>query len=70
MNKIWREFFIDSVEGQRFMERLQQMIDSQHEDAEKSPELARDHTQRAKGIREVIGMVKSSTAKSGVKKLK
>lgn len=54
LKSAYRNFFIKSEEGKEFMESLKKLIESEHEKAEKNPELARDHAQRAKGIREVL----------------
>jgi C4-type Zn-finger protein len=55
--------FFGSPAGEAFLTTIYGMIDTEHEAAEKNPELARDHTQRAKGIREVTNIIKSMTAK-------
>jgi hypothetical protein len=54
MSNKYHDFFIDSPEGIAYTRILKRMITQQHERAEKSPELARDFTQRAKGIREAL----------------
>lgn len=59
----YRAFFLESAAGQHFMKHLPYLIDLQHEAAEKNPELARDYTQRAKGIREVVNHISSVTVK-------
>jgi hypothetical protein len=62
LSKVYRTFFFETVEGQHFMTKLEDMIKSRHEDAEKKPDYARDFTQRALGIRDVKNMISSLTA--------
>lgn len=57
--KNYRNFFKDSPAGQHFMEQLDRLIESSHQKAEDEPESARDHMQRAKGKREVVGLINS-----------
>lgn len=45
--------FLASHEGELFIHKLDSMIDEAHSNAENNPELSRDYTQRAKGIRSV-----------------
>jgi hypothetical protein len=52
-------FFLKNEEGQKLLTAIEGIISSQHELAEKSPELARDHTQRAKGARLVQEHIQS-----------
>jgi hypothetical protein len=54
MSNKYHEFFVESPEGIAYIRVLKRLIGQQHERAEKSPELARDFTQRAKGIREAM----------------
>lgn len=61
LKSAYRNFFIESVEGKHFVNWLKEIIESEHEKAEKTPELSRDHTQRAKGAREVLDHIKSVT---------
>lgn len=58
MSKANRDFFVDSQHGAKFVESLHAMIDREHERAENEPDSSRDHTQRAKGIRDVINEIK------------
>lgn len=67
MNR-YRDFFIESPEGQQFVKSLLALIDSNHEKGENEPELARDYMQRAKGIREVLAHIQVITAVSGKKR--
>jgi hypothetical protein len=53
----YRNFFIKSEEGRAFVEFIESLINSEHEKAENKPELARDHAQRAKGMREVLNHI-------------
>jgi hypothetical protein len=59
MSNRYHEFFIESPEGVQYIRTLDEMISQQHEKAEKSPESARDFTQRAKGIREALDQARS-----------
>ena len=58
----YKTFFEQSDAGEYFMNSLDNLIDSKHKEAEKNPELARDHTQRACGVRDVQNMIKVMTA--------
>jgi hypothetical protein len=51
--KAYKAFFAESPAGQSFMEELDRLIDDAHRKAEDTPELSRDHMQRAKGLRAV-----------------
>lgn len=62
----YRAFFIESIDGQKYIQKLHEAITRAHEDAEKNPELARDYTQRAKGVRTALETINSLTA--GIKK--
>lgn len=68
MSQAYRDFFKDSPAGQEFVTKLHVLIDTQHKKGEDSPEMSRDYTQRAKGIREVIALINVATAKSGKKR--
>lgn len=59
--------FFESPAGLELLTTLATMIDSEHQHAEDNPELARDHTQRAKGMRSVQNIIKS--LQIGVKSL-
>ena len=63
-----RDFFIESSEGEKFMAELQRLINDNHEKGENDPEHARDHAQRAKGIRQVTSYIQTITAESGKKR--
>jgi hypothetical protein len=59
------QFFTKTEAGKYFLDAIEEIIDSEHQQAEADPTLARDHTQRAKGarlplehIQSVIGGVK------------
>lgn len=64
----YRDFFKESLEGQAFIEKLEFIIDQEHERSENStdPNASFAHTQRAKGVRDVIAAINALT--SGVKK--
>lgn len=49
----YKQFF-GSPAGAEFLAELNRLIQAEHEQAEDKPELARDHTQRAKGVRSVL----------------
>lgn len=57
----YRKFFFESDDGQEFIHELRRLITTNHEAAEKTPELARDYVQRAKGNREVLDHITSVT---------
>ena len=61
-------FFQESEAGSHFFKQLDLLINRNHEEAENNPDAARDYMQRAKGLREVIAHINSTTA--GVKKIK
>lgn len=61
----FKTFFKESDPGQHFIKKVLSEIDSQHQKAEKDPELARDYTQRAKGMREVLELIQSTMAERG-----
>ena len=46
-------FFDASDAGQHFLESINKLISNYHEKAENDPAMARDYTQRAKGIRDI-----------------
>ncbi len=54
--------FFTSPDGQEVLKTITGMIDSEHAKAEDNPERALAHTQRAKGIREVLSLLQSFTA--------
>lgn len=59
--------FLKTEEGKYFTDTLDEIIDNQHAEAERDPALARDYTQRAKGVRLVVEHIQSVVG--GVKKL-
>jgi hypothetical protein len=59
MSNRYHDFFIESDEGKAYIRVLNKLIDQNHRKAEQSPELARDFTQRAKGIREALDQATS-----------
>lgn len=59
---ILRDFFVHSSDGQEFVKSLYVLIDQEHQRAEAEANSARDHTQKAKGIRIVIDEIKRKTA--------
>lgn len=65
-SKRYREYFIESNDGQAFMLSLDSLIQSQHAKAEDttSKDESFAYTQRAKGIREVIVTINSLTTEA------
>ena len=59
----YTQFFIKSEEGQYFLGQMNALIANNHEKAEDNPESARDFTQRAKGVREVLAHIRVTTTK-------
>lgn len=62
----YRQFFRESPEGIDFVVSLSDMINSEHEKAEAAddPNASHAHTQRAKGIREVLTKISSLTTEA------
>lgn len=54
LKQAYQAFFEKSEAGKYFMSELNRMLSDNHETAEKNPETARDHMQRAKGNRQVL----------------
>lgn len=67
MNR-YRDFFLESTEGQAYMQSLNDLIDRFHQKGENKPEMSRDYMQRAKGVREAIALIQVMTAVSGKKR--
>lgn len=55
------QIFFESPAGQHFLTKISALVDSNHQKAEETPELARDYVQRAKGIKEVKALVTTLT---------
>lgn len=55
----YANFFLKDEEGQKCLKAIEDIIESQHEAAEKDGETARDFTQRAKGARLVQAHIQS-----------
>lgn len=66
LRRAYQSFFLKNEAGKQFMTSIEKMIESQHAQAENTPELARDYAQRAKGVREVMSHIKSLTAERGL----
>lgn len=62
LRKAYQGFFVKSEAGNHFMSEVVRLIVDEHERAEKNPELARDHTQRAKGVRLIKSHIDSVLA--------
>lgn len=58
----YQNFFLKSEEGKYFMSELNRLIESSHEKAESNADSARDYTQQAKGVRQVIEHIQAATA--------
>jgi hypothetical protein len=54
VKKGYTTFFNHTNEGEFFLNALEEMINTKHRQAEDNPENARDFTQQALGIRDVI----------------
>lgn len=54
----YKQFF-ESPAGEQCLTTVADMIDSNHQKAERTPDLARDYMQRAKGNREVLDHINS-----------
>lgn len=59
LTKAYHAFFEKSEAGKYYVSQLNQLIRSAHENAENTPENARDYTQRAKGVREALDHITS-----------
>ena len=57
----YQNFFLKTDEGKAFLAELDRLIDSSHEKAENNAEAARDYTQQAKGVRQVIEHIQAVT---------
>ena len=58
----YQQFFLKNEQGKNFMSVLNQMITSNHELAEKNPQLARDYAQRAAGQRIILNHILSAVS--------
>ena len=58
--KQYRDFF-SAPAGQQFIQKIDDMIASNHEQAENEPEYAGVYMSRAKGNRQIADMIKSMT---------
>lgn len=58
----YRGFFLKNEAGQEFMKFVTEEIETEHRNAEKHPEEARDHTQTAKAYRSVLDHINSLVA--------
>jgi hypothetical protein len=66
----YRDFFKDSQAGEHFTNSLAYLIEQNHHKAENEPDNARDYTQRAKGVREVLDVINSySATKSSMERM-
>lgn len=57
----YQNFFLKSEAGKEFVNELGRLISTSHEKAEKDAEAARDFTQQAKGVRQVLEHIQSVT---------
>lgn len=64
LTKQYKEFFVETKAGQDFVKSITDMIESNHEKAENTPENARDYSQRAKGVREVVSLIDTLVTES------
>lgn len=58
----YQNFFLKTEEGKAFLSELDRLITSLHAKAENTADEARDFTQQAKGVRQVIEHIQSVTA--------
>jgi len=58
----YQSFFLKAEAGKHYVQKLTELIDTNHRKAENEPELSRDYMQRAKGLREALDMITSLTA--------
>lgn len=58
------DFFRNSAEGAEYVKRLNALIELQHRQAEADMDHARDHTQRAAGIREALNLIDILTSEA------
>lgn len=56
-----RDFFKETGAGELVLKELYDLIEVKHTDAERNPDHARDHTQRALGIRDALQAINSLT---------
>lgn len=63
--KAYQNFFLKTEPGAAFVAELDRLITDCHSKAENEPELARDHVQRAKGIRMIKNHLDSVMAERG-----
>lgn len=61
----YRAFFQKHEAGVHFVRKMTELITNNHEKAEKTPEAARDYSQRAAGVREVMKHIQAITAEGG-----
>lgn len=59
LDRAYAAFFDKNEGGQYMFAWITEQIESEHQKAESNPELSRDHTQRAKGFREVLEHITS-----------
>jgi len=55
----YTKFFKKSAVGKQFVATLESFIAEHHSRGENAPETARDHAQRAAGIREIVAHINS-----------
>ncbi len=55
--KQYHDFFKESQAGLHYVERLTDLIEAKHRQAENDMEHCRDHLQQAAGVREAIKLV-------------
>lgn len=61
LKSAYNKFFNKSDEGKYFMAYIYNVIDTAHQSAETSPELAAYYSQKAKGAREILHHIQSVT---------
>jgi hypothetical protein len=66
LKNAYAQFFTKTEAGKYFLNAIEEIIDTQHQEAEAEPTLARDYTQRAKGARLSLEHIQSVVG--GIKK--
>lgn len=59
LSQAYANFFVKTDHGKYFIEQVRELIDSQHQKAEKEITFSRDYVQRAKGTRDVVDHINS-----------
>ena len=60
--RAYQSFFLKSEAGKGFIEKIHEIIANNHSKGETDGTLSRDHSQRARGNREILEHIQSLTA--------